>query len=181
MDGEMAFAVCPAAESGWIAWFGQGDPNIVEFTKKAYVNGFPCPYGKPGDRLWVRETWLPRNNGTRFFYRADLDPVEAAGISGMYSDKGWRPSIFMPRWASRITLEIVSVRVERLQDISEEDAKAEGVTGGYQGWNIPEDRHQWHHPHRASYSALWDSINGKKHPWESNPFCWVIEFRRIEA
>lgn len=92
----------------------------------------------------------------------------------------WRPSIHMPRWASRITLEIESVRVERLHEITEEDAKAEGVTLG-------EDR-SWAHreagleykPHVIAFSSLWQSINGKG-SWDANPWVWVIQFKRMEA
>jgi len=99
---------------------------------------------------------------------------------------GWIPSIHMFRWASRITLEVVSVRVERLQEISEEDAKAEGVGHGFQlngGW--PDYQHikggvceLTQDTARMSFATLWDSINGKKHPWESNPWVWVVEFRK---
>ena len=79
----------------------------------------------------------------------------------------------MPRWASRITLEVIGVRVERLQEISESDAKAEGVDA------IPEAPAAL--THRTSFAKLWDKINGKKHPWCENPWVWVIQFHRVEA
>lgn len=161
-----------------------------------------CPYGVPGDRLWVRETWrVPANQAPNgIAYRAD-EPTPTDGFV-------WMSPIHMPRTASRITLEIMSVRVERLQEISEEDAKAEGLESyisgkWWQGYRRLEDGRLLHqqsrgdappewmiephdmgdsshldHPAREKFRALWDSINGKRHPWESNPWTWVIEFRR---
>ncbi len=125
-----------------------------------------CPYGQPGGRLWVRETFYPeRSHRGPVSYRAtwprDDDPP----------DGGWKPSIFMPRWASRITLEIVSVRVEQVQDISEDDARAEGVDDGT-GQTRP--------LHPYWFRALWDSINSKRgYGWEKNPWVWVVAFRRV--
>lgn len=168
-----------------------------------------CPYGVPGDRLWVRETWRsweercddgsgsphdydtqcgphcsqtyvayaasprtgyrPKPDGATITYLDDSTPLESyhESLTGP-----WRPSIFMPRWASRITLELTDVRVQRLQDISEEDAKAEGITEpmpimGTRGYV-------------AAFSYLWDSINGKRYPWtDSNPWVWALTFRRL--
>lgn len=132
------------------------------------------PYGAPGDLLWVRETWAERQ------YRTDVDspdesaksertPAYAADWSGEPAYR-WRPSIHMPRWASRLSLEVVSIRVERLQEINEEDAKAEGVA------LPPNDASA---KFRSSFQLLWDSINGKRATWASNPWVWVIEFRRL--
>ena len=126
-------------------------------------NERPLPYGQPGDRLWVRETFghFECNQhfkpGCNVYYRADGNCLEL---------EPWRPSIHMPRWASRITLEITSVRVERLQDISEADAIAEGV------YTDPAC------PAYDAYAQLWDEINGLG-SWEANPWVWVIEFRRL--
>lgn len=132
-----------------------------------------CPYGRPGDRLWVQETWLPRAAGSAALYRADYGEVEASGIAGMYSDAGrWRSPIHMPRWASRITLEITGVRVERLQEISAEDARAEGV--------IPFPADHLPAAWTGSFERLWESINGPG-TWNANPWVWVIEFKRIDA
>lgn len=127
-----------------------------------------CPYGKIGELLWVRETFLQDTNG--FIYRADGDFEGNAVILG-----GWKPSIYMPRWASRINLEVTGIRVERLQDISEEDAIAEGVriTDEYTGCADDIDSH------RHAYKFLWESINGKG-SWDMNPFVWVVEFMRIQ-
>ena len=122
-----------------------------------------APLGQPGDRLYVRETWAlfgPFNNGPGYRYRADGEPL--------CMSRGWRPSIHMPKEAARIFLEITAVRVERLQDISEEDAKAEGCE--LVGWT--EEM-----PMPAGFAGLWNSLNGKRgHSWESNPWVWVYEF-----
>lgn len=121
-----------------------------------------CPYGQPGDRLWVREAWAR----TRVFgaemvvYREGDNRTDYGGP--------WKPSIHMPRWASRITLEITSVRVERLQDISEADAIAEGV------YTDPAS------PAYDAYAQLWDEINGPG-SWAANPWVWVLEFRRLNV
>lgn len=143
-----------------------------------------CPYGIPGDRMWARETWFHDFEHNRTFYRADADrdgtvPYLVSGAGGFGGGVGnahidrWRPSIHMPRWASRLTLEIKSVRVERVQEISEEDALAEGVemaeaTDGALS-------------HALGFSNLWDAINAKRgYGWDVNPWVWVIEFERVE-
>ena len=124
-----------------------------------------CPYGVPGDHLWVRETHLIRGNGETVVYRADFDAVDAAGIGGLYG--GWKPSIFMRRAFSRITLEITRIKVERVQEITEADVRSEGIRG-------PRPL--------AQYVALWDKINGKRgFGWAVNPWVWRITFRRLEA
>lgn len=135
-----------------------------------------CPYGRTADRLWVRETWgtspsydyLPPNKLTRNSFPTDAEGYAASATSDTWVIK-WRPSIHMPRWASRLTLEIVEVRVERLQDISEEDAKAEGCRP---------DNMDTHGGARDVFIELWESINGPG-SWDANPWVWVIEFERI--
>lgn len=125
---------------------------------------FSCPYGGVGDRLWVRETWT--HHFGRLLYRADCDPK-----SYEYGAKGWKPSIHMPRRLSRLTLEIMGVRVERVQDITEEDAIAEGM----QAPGIPAAI-----TNRTAFARLWDTINAKRgYSWAVNPWVWVIEFRRL--
>lgn len=149
-----------------------------------------CPYGQPGDRLWVRENFLYLMHGDvtagDIKYCASIDSRSAAGSKnpGYWWRK--RPSIHMPRWASRITLEIVSVRVERLQDISEADAMAEGIeppeNGTYRDYGVkPEDNEGYDYCSTAidSYKTLWQTINGFD-SWDANPWVWVVEFRRIE-
>lgn len=132
-----------------------------------------CPFGQPGDRLWVKETFHQHYYagvlGGRPCYKADNDCLNPFNIIP------WKPSIFMPRWASRITLEIVKVRVERVQDISLEDINAEGTPYTLDASKRP------YGTRREQFQRLFDSINLKKHPWESNPWVWVIEFKKVEA
>jgi len=145
-----------------------------------------CPYGLPGDRLWARETWRAEElesglDGIR--YRAD-DSFRAIQNSRASSDRWmdaarpgdpWRPSIFMPRWASRISLEVTGVRVERVQKITEADAQCEG----WDMSNLPEGHcYDCTHHARDWFAELWDSINAKRgYGWILNPWVWVIEFK----
>lgn len=153
-----------------------------------HVNECRCPYGRPGDRLWVRETWAAPHQYdshqpahipalTRWHYAATED---RGGLR-------WRPSIHMPRAASRITLEITEVRVQRLQEISEADAKAEGIErldGGHgvrwlnylhadEGYDAA-----WEFA-KNSFASLFDSINGPG-SWDANPWVWAISFTRVQ-
>lgn len=146
-----------------------------------------CPYGKPGDRLWCRETWSAFD-GNAIRYAADnvtrVFPVswpQSAAIHGLHARHGnkRRPSIHMPRWASRILLEIVSVRVERLQDISEDDARAEGIAVDGNGHAVRDDAYNYGSA-RTAFAELWESINGAG-SWAANPWVWVAEFRRVET
>lgn len=183
------------------------------------INPIPvkCPYGVPGDRLWVKEAWkissFMEGEPIEFQYRADgaiaeendyagapknqiayeewcervccqsIDWLEAKkwpdNDDGIFTwDHGksplpWRPSIFMPRWASRITLEIVSIGVERVDQISDADTIAEGIIVRPEWTPGPESR-------RAEYGLLWDKLNAKQdYSWDKRPFVWKIEFRRI--
>lgn len=153
---------------------GKGDLDAI---LRRFPNQRGCPYGEPGDRLWVRETWAPHPDfpdmANRSVYRADPECK--------YDVERWRPSIHMPRRASRILLEITGVRVERLQSISEQDARAEGVTlneiGLFQVRHTPGDLHN---VAVGAYRELWENINGAG-GWDANPWVWVIEFRRIDA
>ena len=145
-----------------------------------------CPYGQPGDRLWVRENFLYLMHGDvtagDIKYCASIDSRSAAGSKnpGYWWRK--RPSIHMPRWASRITLEIVSVRVERLKQISERDALQEGI-GLVLADNWPDPKAMSEavaKSRRAGFKLLWESINGSD-SWDTNPWVWVVEFKRVEA
>jgi hypothetical protein len=139
-----------------------------------------CPYGKPGDQLWVRETFC-YGSAALNYDSPDFDgrPVNYdtydEGQMCFYraTDRGcdgpWKPSIHMPRWASRIDLRITDIRIERVQEISRVGIASEGIP---ESWDIQDMV--------AKFIELWDSINGKKHPWESNPWVWVIEFDRTE-
>lgn len=185
-------------------------------TPHGVVNGkgnpLVCRYGKPGDRLWVRETWMAdpscdddawddhhvswrewdgcgcrtRDIPTQLckvenvIHKASWDGIEMVG---------WKPSIHMPRWASRILLEVTGVRVERLQDISEEDAIAEGVESLGPPENVwtrsnGEKRHWRERGYRSQaeclFSDLWKSISGAE-SWDSNPWVWVIEFKVLQS
>ena len=142
----------------------------------------PCPFGVPGDRLWVREAFMhePADycweastsipiRPAHTVYRADyIDDAKGAG---------WKPSIHMPRSLSRITLEVTGVRVERLQEISYEDARAEGVEFWRNDGTLTELPPC--SEHRYAFEDLWTSINGAD-SWNANPFVWVVTFRRID-
>lgn len=140
-----------------------------------------CPYGTVGDCLWVRETWTPVPGvPDKCLYRADkmFDGMDE-GDFGF----SWRPSIHMPRWACRLVLEITEVRVQRLQEISREDAAAEGMCylseigfkEKYDGLYIV----QGHHWPEENFVRLWNSINGKKYPWSINPWVWALSFKEV--
>lgn len=185
---------------------------VAHHVGLALTGWIKCPYGRPGDILYVKETWKPgawREDGrVAIDYRASpeatntpwLEIPEGSGkqfdelwlgwtdellaAGSLPDDEGfhhwepgesplkWRPSIFMPRWASRLTLRVTAVKVERVQDITEEDAKAEGVE------NIPIGTATW--SNRQSFSILWDSINVKRgYSWESNPFVWCVSFELV--
>lgn len=163
----------PTGEFGWCS-----SPRYV--TKHIH-----CPYGQPGDRLWVRETWQAWTE----FNNVRADAISAEGRLRLnYPADGntWnariRRSIHMPRWASRITLEITNVRVERLQNISDEDAIADGIEqvdalNGTPLWRLY-GKEPWNTVSPIqSYQSLWQSIYGAA-SW-SDPWVWVIEFRRL--
>ncbi|ENX5203908.1 hypothetical protein ACSAZQ_004482 [Salmonella enterica] len=148
------------------------------------ITAIPCPFGQPGDRVWVRETFRVHSRATdvaTLVYRASVrnswteqtHRVPIAVCDKPATPEKWTPSIHMPRWASRILLEITDVRVERLRDLSEEDAKSEGITppagGVLPGWE-----------YRINFRDLWMDIYGTD-SWEANPWVWVIEFKRVEG
>ena len=165
----------------------------------------PCIYGKPGDHLWVRERHAyldvqksalsqfplgPQNNNevgpdiwlvaVEYSDGTQHDDLSVEGEKPKQTrergELGWRPGMFMHRWASRITLEVTGVRLERLQAISEADAMAEGIArcdnGTFDGGGAAMGPNAQH-----AYMRLWDSLNAKRAPWESNPWVWVVEFR----
>ncbi len=174
--------------------------KFIEALKRTpYTNA--CPYGQTGDRLWVRETWAkvingeecidpPRNckgeicEGCHVEYRADTeDPYPGEWPADEVCDETprWRPSIHMPRWASRINLEVKAIRVERVQEISNKDAKAEGISF-YDCSIVTESGGHEEESPSCVFASLWDSINAKRgYSWESNPWVWVVEFKLLEA
>lgn len=191
---------------GYRAWGYRPAPAVPH---RAGGNPMPCPYGAPGDHLWGKETffawgrWVTRFSvkkgrdewhfvdmtleyGRSYAYDADPDTPMVVKRRSTVVPLWWRrPAIFMPRAASRITLEITEVRVERLQDISDADAKAEGADclkwSGIEGtaadlidWPLKEVSN----PHRNGFAVLWESINGDG-SWAANPWVWVVSFRRL--
>jgi hypothetical protein len=154
--------------AGRAAYFGKqwhrDDPDITK----------GCPYGQSGDRLWVRETFLQLAAGP-FVYRADSDSMMA--LSGP-----WHPSIHMPRQASRITLEVTGVRVERLDAISAVDAEAEGLRRfpfeDSFAWALRDGDTSGYATPTGAFRNLWESINGAG-SWNANPWVWVVEFMRV--
>ena len=171
-------------EDGWVTTCpGEG------FTPELVRRDFTCPYGEPGDRLWVRESgWQPKepseqdlregaDTWPKYVYDAD-EPLGAC-----YSEWGWkhRPSIHMPRWASRLTREITDVRVERLQEISEADARAEGFPLNHndEAYTVPPigGTREWNNYGIASLSLAWDKLNAKRgYGWHANPWVWALTF-----
>ena len=148
--GEPARTICPAADSGWIAWWGKWFPNEVKETRRLYKNGFHCPYGVPGGRLIVSEEYDTGAQDEAGNWITDTRPIEPHTV-----------------------LIVTGVRVERVQEISEADAMAEGCKGKYErdGTMTESPLYQFH--------ALWDSINEKRgFGWDKNPWVWVIEFER---
>ena len=179
---------------GYRVWGYRPAPAV---PLRAGGNPLPCPYGQPGDRLWVRETFIqgfpvdPLTDSLqqwdadgnelpkKTWYRADNSDIGWIDDDGWQVNVPWKPSIHMPRAASRITLEITSVRVERLQDISEADALAEGIVlqpdGGY---GLADTTHYHSTDPRQSYFSLWEAINGDGSV-QANPWVWVVKFRRL--
>ncbi|MGG7716466.1 hypothetical protein PGN42_10400 [Klebsiella aerogenes] len=158
---------------------------------------YRCPFGVPGDRIWVRETFQGPlfdyeqmesylEDSSKFEkpefcqYAADGKPAPEYYDADDNLRHGWRPSIHMPRWASRILLEITDVRVERLNAISQEDAQDEGMelTGWRPTYSDPDGGGEVWTPY-DNFALLWESIYGEG-SWKVNPWVWVIEFKRIE-
>lgn len=183
---------------------GQPWPRLQPYSADEPAVEMVCPYGLPGDGLWVRETW---GVGCRpdpsqgwidgIEYRADVAYLDEHDVLPLYTEcvpedfaleelrEGWHPSIHMPRWASRINLEVTGVRVERLQDISDADAVAEGIERSGDGFVRfhPDPADTAHtgttQDPRLAYRGLWESINGVG-SWDVNPWVWVVEFKRAQ-
>lgn len=195
-----------------VRWAHGGGNSGPDHYLRGIAAQFWCPYGKPGARLWVRESfaeicnvgdtecWCPDGDHSQHTveYRADTDGTTLPG--GWPKDDPdrlrWRSPLHMPRWASRLTLEITEVRVERLHDISTDDIKAEGVMlpveqagkkhvrpllaipnpydpgKKLEAWTIDDF---W----KAAWAYGWDQINRKRAPWASNPFVWAISFKKV--
>ncbi|EKT4472993.1 hypothetical protein QEM11_003896 [Pseudomonas putida] len=194
---------------GWWPFNMFGDSEVDSDGMEYQI---PCPHGKPGDRLWVRETWFcdhfevmrgpylkpadlnvtdAREDGTLVYAADGLTPYEA-------DQPAWKPSIHMPRWASRILLEVTDVRVERLQDISDDQARSEGMLswtfeecdgdprlGGQPctttnwHWEPQENECDGYGCAEYAFAGLWKAINGES-AWDANPWVWVVEFKVVE-
>ncbi|OMP92707.1 morphogenetic protein [Raoultella terrigena] len=155
-----------------------GNELAGELAAGNYLNS---AFGKPGHRIWVRETWTPESIDAE---DGSYSPDYRATANGQPLDGRWTPAIHMPRWASRITLEITDVRVERLNSISEEDSTAEGVPPA--GSLLPDYPGTFLTPNgdfataKVAFQRLWESIYGED-SWKANPWVWVIKFKRIEG
>ncbi len=186
-------------EDGWRFWWDDSEFDSTEVTKRVPATACDdraCPYGVPGDRLWVRENFnwgcdIRSNESVKYVadgtVRAVLrdnsglgDPIATTDPTSPFQGGAIRPSIHMPRWASRILLEVTDVRVERLQEITPDDIAAEG---------FPPDNSPPHdgtrltsHGRRLVFAETWDDINKKRgFGWVSNPWVWVVEFKRIDT
>lgn len=166
-------------------WLGLSSKNFCSVLDSGQPY-FKCPYGKLGDMLWVRESFAVIGNEVvrdessgaiieetpQYVFRGEKQPH----IERLYK---WKPPIYMPKAAARIWLEITGIRVERLQDISEEDAKVEGAML----WMYPNGKNAFgeedFYSARTCFHSLWKSINGPE-SWQSNPWVWVVSFRKIE-
>ena len=197
VDGAVKF--CPECDIN-------GEGIFVAIGEKDHTGMNPvlgatsCPFGAVGDRIWVRETFqgplfdfdlmdsyckdsTPFEKPEFCVYKADGVPAPEFYDADDELHCRWRPSIHMPRWASRILLEITDVRVERLNSISEEDARAEGIIdGGCVNCGEPEPCSCAHPQPDATdaFAYLWQSIYGQEN-WNANPFVWVIQFERVEG
>jgi hypothetical protein len=193
-----------AAGGGWYPPNGTSQsaemqpPRARHYANAAHVNrGLAIdfsPYGQPGDRLWVLETWAPIlicGNSCDVAYAAhgqepDANTARRVTLTDEELEQAWRflrhgkwcPSIHMPRWASRIALEVTEVHVQCLQEISEEDAEAEGCPGFSSAGHPAGDDGM---SPEQEFRVLWDSINGERPgcSWEDNPWVWCIAFRRL--
>lgn len=172
-------------------WTYQDFPAEEWFTVK-------CPYGVVGDRLWVREEWKARavfdglkpvdigqRVGKDILYLADGTIANISGVRESFVPGRYRQARYMPHWVSRLTLEITGIRVERLQDITEQDAKAEeSYLNKCECFPKPRTpiesmmKQTWCHQHGSEFKTLWDDTNGKS-AWDRNDWVWVVDFRRL--
>jgi hypothetical protein len=172
---DCGFGFWPTVDPTHATWCGPDYPDGAEDEVRN-------PFGAPGDRLWVREAfdhiWTDGERGWHNVYRADGDPA--------YLPRGermrWRPSIHMPRAASRLTLEVTGVRVERVQAITEDDARAEGVAPAWLDVNGEDVNAHAPPTHVQGFAKLWNALNASRgYGWDANPWVWVVAFRRVEG
>lgn len=213
MNGD--FVLLDYGKGWWPYKSDDGESEMVQVRRhgKTYLDEVPlnCPYGVPGDRLWVKETWCPLKDPFHFqnpalsrgylldmggrpqrngsAYRADCDERDGES-ERCRTELGykWHSPLFMPRWASRLTLEVTDVRVQRVQEISTQDAIAEGIrfddVSGYWlgGIHNVKGTPTVHPTARLAFKSLWNSINAKRgYSWEVNPWVWALTFKKIDA
>nr|WP_249431910.1 morphogenetic protein [Enterobacter kobei] len=198
-NGEMVRAILNGRKTQTRREVTNATANLLDLQKKHQNSKYAigCPYGKPGDRIWVRETWQAIHDSVDEFghveertYAPSIPKEKDRYWHTVYAehfgdenreDRGfpWRPAIHMPRWASRLTLEITDVRVERLNSISQEDAQAEGMelTGWRPTYSDPDSGGEAWTPY-DNFAQLWESIYGEE-SWKANPWVWVIEFKVV--
>jgi hypothetical protein len=181
-DAVEAAIIDGGAGDGVWCWLAGADMNDVS----GVLGEFRCPYGVPGDRLWVRETWraslaFDLTKPSEIPSSFPIGYEAGGGNLPTFNEGKLRPGMFMPRWASRITLEITDARVQPVQEISEADAIAEGVEPVGDRWRDYDaaPRPDGFADPRKSFRALWQSINAKRAPWASNPWVWVLTFARV--
>ncbi len=172
----------PDFSGGW-AWKTKRTETALQSINEGFYPEV-CPYGRPGDLLWVRESFVIGMKGRKpelgekpsVWYRADDNEnllwTDEAGTTSF--EVPWKPSIHMPRSVCRLVLELVSVRVERLQDISEGDARAEGAEIAPGNVQSPDKE-----SYRGAFAFMWNRINSERGSWSDNPWVWVLSFRRI--
>ena len=179
---------------------GSGSRPTLEWVGATEAERWKCPYGRAGDRLWVREVWarvepypgVLQDYGVPLAWKVEKNPalldywrkriIHLADFPGRKpedcgrgaTDNLWRSPMSMPRWASRLLLEVTEIWVERVQEISETDAEAEGVRWGTYEPGASRGTA------RGAFMDTWDAINGRKHPWIANPWVWCLGFREIE-
>lgn len=182
-NGEMVRAILHGRKTQTRRPANPSTANLLDlqeqYPHKKY--NISCPFGAVGDRIWVRETWAEAGAGAPDLklYRANYPehvPTHYENVPSV-DEIRWTPSIHMPRWASRITLEITCVRVERLNSISQKDAQAEGMelTGWRPTYSDPDSGGEVWTP-CDNFAQLWESIYGEE-SWKANPWVWVIEFK----
>lgn len=152
----------------------KGYIGATDFIIKYLAPKILCPYGKNGDFLWVREAWAEGTDGHEKWpiYKASFPAVSSVPKK----DQKWSQAMFMPRWASRITIELVAVRIEPLQEISEKDAKAEGAPADIEHSHDVYDGVRDQFQYVKSYQRIWESLHGED-SWAFNPWVWVLEFK----
>ena len=157
--------------------YGDGNEWVVyaDYDPIVSLYRFKCPYGQVGDRLWVRETWCCDCHDPETMSHNDIDVCFKASVETQPASDfctKWHPSIHMPRWASRINLEITNIRAERVQDISWEDIKQEGI----------DSNHDNYHNDICYFTSLWNSVYASRgYSFESNPWVFPIEFKVVTA